>query len=92
MESSDRPTTPAVPTDVTSQRPGEIARGHATSVGRPIARKRASFPCCGTGILQSCDPVTLPLQLEPPAMPTVDDLMRRYEDLTERAADLRSYL
>jgi hypothetical protein len=26
------------------------------------------------------------------AMPTVDDMMRRYEDLTRRAADLRSYL
>jgi len=25
-------------------------------------------------------------------MPTVDDLMRRYEDLSRRAADLRSYL
>jgi hypothetical protein len=25
-------------------------------------------------------------------MPTVDDLMRRYEDLSKRAADLRSYL
>jgi hypothetical protein len=25
-------------------------------------------------------------------MPTVDDSMRRYEDLTRRAADLRSYL
>jgi len=25
-------------------------------------------------------------------MPTVDDLMRRYEDLNKRAADLRSYL
>jgi len=25
-------------------------------------------------------------------MPTVDDMMRRYEDLTGRAADLRSYL
>jgi hypothetical protein len=27
-----------------------------------------------------------------PDMPTVDELMRRYEDLTKRAADLRSYL
>jgi hypothetical protein len=25
-------------------------------------------------------------------MPTVDDLMRRYQDLSKRAADLRSYL
>ena len=25
-------------------------------------------------------------------MPTVDELMRRYEDLSRRAADLRSYL
>jgi len=25
-------------------------------------------------------------------MPTVDDQMRRYEDLSKRAADLRSYL
>jgi hypothetical protein len=25
-------------------------------------------------------------------MPTVDDLMRRYEDLAKRATDLRSYL
>jgi len=25
-------------------------------------------------------------------MPTVDDLMRRYEDLSKRAADLRGYL
>jgi len=25
-------------------------------------------------------------------MTTVDDLMRRYEDLSKRAADLRSYL
>jgi len=25
-------------------------------------------------------------------MPTVDDMMRRYEDLSKRAADLRSYL
>jgi len=25
-------------------------------------------------------------------MPTVDDLMRRYEDLSKRATDLRSYL
>jgi len=25
-------------------------------------------------------------------MPTVDDLMHRYEDLNKRAADLRSYL
>jgi len=25
-------------------------------------------------------------------MATVDDLMRRYEDLSKRAADLRSYL
>jgi len=25
-------------------------------------------------------------------MPTVDDLMRRYEELTKRATDLRSYL
>jgi len=25
-------------------------------------------------------------------MPTVDDLIRRYEDLSKRAADLRSYL
>jgi hypothetical protein len=25
-------------------------------------------------------------------MPTVDDLMRRYEDLSKRAGDLRSYL
>jgi len=25
-------------------------------------------------------------------MPTVDDLMHRYEDLSKRAADLRSYL
>jgi hypothetical protein len=26
------------------------------------------------------------------AMPTVDDLMRRFEGLNKRAADLRSYL
>jgi len=25
-------------------------------------------------------------------MPTVDDMMRRYQDLSKRAADLRSYL
>jgi hypothetical protein len=25
-------------------------------------------------------------------MPTVDELMRRYQDLSRRAADLRSYL
>jgi len=25
-------------------------------------------------------------------MPTVDDLRKRYEDLSKRAADLRSYL
>jgi len=25
-------------------------------------------------------------------MPTVDDLMHQYEDLSKRAADLRSYL
>jgi len=25
-------------------------------------------------------------------MPTVDDMMHRYEDLSKRAADLRSYL
>jgi hypothetical protein len=25
-------------------------------------------------------------------MPTVDEMMRRYEDLSKRAADLRSYL
>jgi len=25
-------------------------------------------------------------------MPTPDELMRRYEDLSERSADLRSYL
>jgi len=25
-------------------------------------------------------------------MPTVDELMRRYEDLSKRAAELRSYL
>jgi hypothetical protein len=25
-------------------------------------------------------------------MPTVDELMRRYQDLTRRATDLRSYL
>jgi hypothetical protein len=37
------------------------------------------------------EPVSFAIE-ETSSMPTVDELMRRYEDLSKRAADLRSYL